>query len=152
MTEAIVGHSGIIAHYVEDEVMVTWSMRKGVTNASCIRTFFQMKAELNALAEKYYEQYGFVPKIRAALHCGPIIRAEIGEVKTEVSFFGDTINATSRILGECHAAEKEIVVSKKLMQQIQLPELYSLEKMGEVSLRGKSEIMSLYSVNEIYHG
>ncbi|RLD18855.1 MAG: hypothetical protein DRI69_09600 [Bacteroidetes bacterium] len=152
VTEAIVGRSGIIAQYVEDEVMVTWSMQKGVKNANCIRAFFQMTGELDALAEKYYENYGFVPKIRAALHCGPIIRAEIGEVKTEVSFFGDTINTTSRILDECHEAEKEIVVSKQLIEQIQLPELYSLEKMGDVSLRGKMEKMSLYSVNEIYHG
>ena len=152
VTETLVIHSGIIAQYVEDEVMVTWSLRKGLRNANCVRAFFQMTEELDTLSEKYYEKYGFVPKIRAALHCGPIIRAEIGEVKTEVLFFGDTINTTSRILDECRTSDEGILLSEELMQQIQLPQIYSNHKIDEVALRGKVAMMNLYAVEEINHG
>jgi len=152
VTESIIVHSGIISQYVEDEVMVTWSLHNGLKNANCIRTFFQMTEELDAVAEKYYENYGFVPKIRAALHYGPIIRAAIGEVKTEVLFFGDTINTTSRILNVCHSAEKGILVSESLMEHIKLPELYTFEKFGNVTLRGKETSLDLYTVNEIDYG
>jgi len=151
VTESIIVNEGIIAQYVEDEVMVTWSMKKGLRNANCIRTYFQIKEELSSLNEHYYEKYGFVPKIRAGLHCGHIIRAEVGEVKTEVSFFGDTINTTSRILDESHASEKGIMLSKNLMQQIQLPELYRFKKHGKITLRGKIDAVKLYTVKEIKH-
>jgi len=152
VTEAIVIHSGIISQYVEDEVMVTWSMSNGLSNANCIRAFFQIKEDLAALNEKYYEKYGFVPQIRAAVHNGPIIRAEIGEVKTEVLFFGDTINTTSRILGECHTSNTEVLVSDQLMEQIQLPGIYTFKKRGKVTLRGKLEELDLYTVKEINYG
>jgi len=152
VTESLVVHGGIIAQYVEDEVMVTWSMRKGLKNANCIRSFFQMKEELASLNEKYYEKYGFIPKIRAALHSGPIIRAEIGEFKTEVSYFGDTINTTSRVLGESHALEKEVMLSEELMKQIELPEIYKFKKQGQTVLRGKAEAINLYTVKERKYG
>jgi len=152
VTESIVVHSGIIHQYVEDEVMVSWSMRKGLSNANCVRTFFQIKDELAALNEKYYEKYGFVPKIYAALHCGHVIRAEIGEIKTEVSFFGDTINTTSRILGKCHALQKEVLVSAQLMELIDLPILYTFKTFGVVTLRGKQSEIKLYTLKEANHG
>ena len=52
VTESIVVHGGIIAQYVEDEVMVTWSMRKGLKNANCIKAYFSIKNRMHHLKEK----------------------------------------------------------------------------------------------------
>ncbi len=40
---------------------------------------------------------GQVPRLRAALHGGTIITAEIGIDHHKITYFGDTINTTARL-------------------------------------------------------
>jgi adenylate cyclase len=34
---------------------------------------------------------------RAGLHCGPVVIGEMGSLKKEIVFLGDTVNTTARI-------------------------------------------------------
>lgn len=148
ITEPIVLHRGIIYEYVEDLVVITWAINKGLTNGNCIRTFFSIKDNLDQLKEKYYLNYGFSPKIRAGLHCGNLVRAEIGDVKTQIVFHGDVMNTTSRILEKSRELDKGMLASTHLMLRIQLPNIYESDTVGIMNLKGKDEAIELYNITE----
>lgn len=131
ITESIVRHSGTILHYVEDEVVVSWNADKGIKNANCLRTVLEVKDLLRHLREKYYYKYGFTPGIRAALHYGTVIRAEVGMVKTEIAAVGDAMNTVSRILDECHKTRTDILLSSDLAEKLELPTIYKYSPKGQ---------------------
>lgn len=148
ITEPIVHRSGIIYEYVEDLVVITWSMNKGIRNANCIRMFYELNHKLEQLKEKYYTKFGLFPKLKASLHCGTVVRAEIGDVKTQIVLHGDVMNTTSRILDKCHELDKDLLASVQLIYRIEIPKIYDKESVGIISLKGKEKEMELFDVHE----
>ena len=146
ITECIVRHSGVILHYVEDEVVVSWTMDKGLTNSNCVRAVLEVQNLLKVLRPKYHSKYGFTPGVRAAMHCGNVVRAEVGSMKTEIAAVGDTMNTVSRILNECHQNQTDILLSKDLSDKLKLPGVYEYVFKGEVPLKGKARPMNLYTI------
>ena len=146
LTVPVVRHSGIIYEYIEDLMVISWAMDKGLKNASCIRVFFDLQNAIDVNKEKYLEKYGFVPHVRAGLHTGSVVRAEIGEVKTQVVFHGDTMNTTARILDKCKELKMGLLASDQLIRMIGLPRIYSKKSVGEIELRGKQEPIKLFEV------
>ena len=51
ITKCILYTDGEIYRYVGDEVVVSWSMKSGLQNANCIRTYFYARNEINKLKE-----------------------------------------------------------------------------------------------------
>lgn len=148
ITDTILTHRGVIYQYVEDEVVISWAMHKGIEQANCIRTFFNIQQALKERKEKYVEKFGVFPLVQAAIHSGKVVRAEIGDVKSEIVFHGDVMNTTSRILHQCGALEESLLVSKAMLDQINLPEIYSSHDCGEITLKGKGHTMCLYGIKE----
>ena len=146
LTPPVVSNRGIIYEYIEDLMVISWAMDKGLKDASCIRVFFDIQNTINAHKEKYLEKYGFVPHVQAGLHTGSVVRAEIGEVKTQIVFQGDTMNTTSRILDKCSEMGKGLLASDQLIRMIGLPRIYSKESVGKINLRGKEESMELFKI------
>ena len=145
-TTAVVTNRGIIYEYIEDLVVITWSVDKGLRNANCIRTFFDIQETINNNKEEYLEKYGFIPHLQAGLHTGSVVRAEIGEVKTQIVFHGDTMNTTSRILGKCTELKTGLLTSDQLIRMIGLPRIYNKKSVGEIDLRGKQEPIKLFEI------
>jgi len=149
ITETILVHQGQIHQYVEDEIVVFWNVKNGLNNANCIRTFFDAKKCLHEQREKYYLKYEVVPQIQAAYHCGQVVQGEIGAVKSEISFYGDVMNTSSRILDHCTELDKELLLSAHLMYRMELPAIYESVVCGKIELKGKSKPLELFSIEEI---
>ena len=149
ITDSIIMHRGIIYEYVEDLIVVTWDINKGLTNSNCIRTFFHALEELELKKEAYFTKYKVIPKPYAAFHCGKLIRAEIGDVKSEIAFQGDVMNTTSRILKECEDLNATLLASAHLVLRLDLPVIYAANSKGKIKLRGKEEEVELYEIGEI---
>ncbi len=147
-TIPIVTNRGIIYEYIEDLAVITWAIDKGMRNANCIRTFFDMQEAIGLNKERYLEEYGFIPQIRAGLHTGSVVRAEIGEVKTQIVFHGDTMNTTARILDKCRELNMSFLASDQLIHLIGLPRIYSKRSVGEIELRGKQDHLKLFEVSD----
>lgn len=145
-TVPVVTNRGVIYEYIEDLVVITWALDKGMRNANCIRTYFDIKETINSNKEEYLNKYGFIPQIQAGLHTGSIVRAEIGEVKTQIVFHGDTMNTTSRILEKCSELNIDLLASDQLIRMIGLPRIYGKKTMGEIDLRGKQDRLKLFEV------
>lgn len=148
ITESIVMHQGIIYEYVEDLVVVTWAMNKGLADGNCMRTFFHIQDQLEELKEKYFKEYGLFPRIKASLHCGKLVRAEIGDIKTQIVFHGDVMNTTSRILDYCYKLKEELLASAHLVIRVDMPKIYEAQTVGAISLKGKESTIELFKITE----
>lgn len=149
ITETILLHQGQIHQYIEDEIVVYWNIENGLNNANCIRTFFDAKKSIHELREKYYLKYELVPQIQAAYHCGQVVQGEIGAVKSEIAFYGDVMNTSSRILAQCTALDKELLLSAHLIYRLELPAIYESVVCGKIALKGKEKPLELFSVRKI---
>jgi len=145
-TTPLVTNRGVIYEYIEDLAVITWSIDNGLRNANCIRAFFDIQEAIGASREKYLDKYGFIPRIQAGLHTGSVVRAEIGEVKTQIVFHGDTMNTTSRILGKCKELKLGLLASDQLIRMIGLPRIYAKKFVGDIELRGKQDPIKLFEV------
>ncbi len=147
VTDPIVDSKGSIYQYVGDEIVVTWKMDRGLTDANCIRCFFNALDKIESAGDMYREKYGFVPEFKAGLHYGKVIIGEIGDVKKEIAFHGDPVNTTARIQAECNAYGVRILVSGDLVARLPKGNGFVVENRGGIVLRGKQQEVELYAVS-----
>ena len=148
LSDAIVKHNGELYQYVGDEVIVSWRFDKGIANQNCVACFYAMKADLQKHAEKYRKKFGLVPDFKAGMHFGKVTTGEIGALKKEIIFTGDVLNATARIQGKCNTFGVDLLISKKLKEELILLPYYKCRAIGTVELRGKTEKMELFTVEQ----
>ena len=122
-------------------------MPNGLQVNNCINCFFDIQAAIQAKSQYYTKEYGYIPEFKAGLHFGSVISGEIGLVKKEIAFSGDVLNTTSRIQSKCNALGVNILLSKFLLDKLNLrPDTFTPKLMGDVLLRGKERSLSLYTI------
>jgi|SRR6185436_4215038 len=143
----IVKHSGEIYQYVGDEVIVSWKLKNGLQNNSCIRCFFAMKESLRKQTSQYNEKFGLTPEFKAGFHYGKVTAGEIGVIKKDITFTGDVLNTASRIQGLCNTHKVDLLVSGQLMEKMNLPPGFQVTNLGEAELRGRDERITLFTIH-----
>jgi len=146
--DAAIGESGGEIHrYVGDELVVTWPFRRATKNARCIECALSIAEVLRANAEHYRGTYGEAPRLRIALHGGPVVVSEIGDDRREIVYFGDTINTTARLRGLAKKIQRGLVISAALLEHMRLPDGVRVEDMGAFELSGKAQATRVYAVH-----
>jgi adenylate cyclase len=143
LTGPIVLRDGEIHKYVGDELIATWPLAKGLKNASCVRACFAALARLIAHSADYEREFGAAAKVRASLHCGPVVVGEMGSVKKEIAMLGDTINTAARLVDACRDSGESVVASVNLLDQLVLPADVTARPLGLIRLRGKEQAVGL---------
>ena len=133
--------------YIADELVVTWPLGRAVKNARCLRCALGIAELLRANAEHYRRTYGEAPRLRIALHGGPVVVSEIGDDRREIVYFGDTINTTARLRGLAKKIQRGLVISAALLERMQLPDGARAEDMGAYALSGKAQETRVYAVH-----
>lgn len=146
ITEPLLEQRAEIYKYVGDEIIATWLLHEGSRDARCVRACFDAAARLELYAEAYRRVYGEVPEFRAAIHAGPVVSGELGNVKREIAFLGDTLNTAARIEQLCKARDRFCLVSGTLLQRLQLPPGIAAVPLGATALPGKQAPLPLYSL------
>lgn len=146
MSEAILAWRGQVYQYVGDEVVVSWPFEHGVNHARCVRCFFDMLELLEAKSDRNEARYGVAPRFRAGIHGGTVVTTWIGEAKKELAFHGDTLNVAARMEGACRELGSRCLVSANVYERIELPEELRAVPMGEVQLRGKHDVVEVWSI------
>ncbi len=146
MSEPILETDAEIYQYVGDEVVLTWKLRNGLEEANCVRAFFLIDDRMRNRRASFVDRFGVFPEFKAGLHCGPVIAAQIGELKRDVVFNGDVLNTTARIQASCNRLGRRLLASADLVEQLSLGTEYRLEPMGDAPLRGKQDLMRLYAI------
>ncbi len=96
----------------------------------------------------YKDKYGIVPEFKAGASIGMVTVVEIGDVKKEIAYHGNTLNTAARIEAVCNIYGEKLLVSKKLYDELAKENShYTYNKIAETQLRGKQGITEIYSVN-----
>jgi len=139
ITGSIVENKGSIYQYVGDQVVVAWNYEDGREDIHCVKCFFDMKLHIQRNKEKYLRHYGLVPSFKAGIHCGRVIAGEVGIIKRDITYSGDVLNTTSRILSKCGELNEEIIASTELLSEISFVKDYITRPLGAIKLRGKEK-------------
>ncbi len=147
--EVVQNYCAEVYQYVGDEAVLTWSSEVGIQNSNCLNAFFDFKNRLLERANHYESKYGIVPQFKAGLNCGKIVVAEVGEIKREIAYHGDTINTAARIQGQCNRFGKSLLISEALKNQLVEERGFSIEHVGDLLLKGKAKTVNVYSVENL---
>ena len=108
--------------------------------------FFWFDRSLRWLCGLYLSRWGHVPEFKAGLHAGEVVSAQIGGLKREVVYSGDVLNTTARIRSLCGELGEDLLVSRELQSQVQLPSGLETRPVESVSLRGKEREVGLVAI------
>ena len=143
----IIDHGGEIYQYVGDEIVVSWTMKKGQPESAFLNCFFAMKKVLANKSVWYHEHFGVVPEFKAGFHYGIVTTGEIGVAKKDIIFTGDVLNTTARIQGLCNQYGVDLLLSSDLKEKLAPPYNERAQPLGKKQLKGKDERVELFTIN-----
>ena len=135
-----------VYQYVGDEIVVTWMENEGLKDNFCIHFYFACQKQFRDRAEYYRTNYGLLPSFKAGVHSGKVTAVEIGEVKRDIAYHGDTLNTAARIQGVCNEYHKSFIVSEYLFNKLGENQNIKSESLGAILLKGKAEKVGLVSM------
>ena len=136
-----------VYQYVGDEIVVTWPESEGVRNHCCMAFFFACRKQFQDRSKHYLESYGLLPDFKAGVHTGIVTAVEIGEVKRDIAYHGDTLNTAARIQSICNTYDRSFLVSKVLIDKVGPHPFMKVEELGLISLKGKTTKVDVGSVD-----
>ena len=145
ITDPILANSGQIYQYVGDEVVISWPTTDGVDENRCIKCFFEIQETLQDLKEHYMNKYHVTPTFKAGVHFGQVVAGEVGIIKRDITYSGDTLNTAARIQGMCNQHKSSLLVSGKLANLMAL-QAFTTKNLGSLELRGKLESVEIIAV------
>jgi adenylate cyclase len=146
LTQPIVAAHGEIHRYVGDEVIATWKLEAGIADGRCVKACFAAIDQLAQRAPDYRREFGADVTVRAGLHCGPVVTGEMGTVRKEIVFLGDTVNTAARIQELCRQTGNRVLGSAELIDRLELPPDVIKRSLGDLRLRGKGADLALYAL------
>ncbi len=144
LSDAILLYDGEIYQFVGDEVVVSWPINS--KRPKCIDCFFKMKEIIHERSANYQHKYGLVPQFKAGIHAGVVITTVVGKHKKEIVYHGDVLNTTARIQGRCNDLGQELLLSKDMLNYLDIGDQYLASEIGEISLKGKASKMGLIGI------
>ncbi len=137
LTEPILEARGEIYQYAGDEVVITWPLGRGVSDANCVRCFFLVREAIESSAARF----------RGGLHGGTVTAGELGDLRQQIVFVGDILNTAARLEEYAKRSGVDLVASGSLLGQLKVPSGVEVRHCGELELRGKGERVDAYSLS-----
>lgn len=150
VTGSVVRYRGEVHKYVGDEVILTWTAEEGLRDARCVRAVFAISDTLDAASDEYEADFGFVPDFWAGLHLGPVVAGEVGTIKHEIAFLGDTLNAAARIQQAGKELQRQFLASADIVSALALENDIAAESLGPIELRGIEDSVELYALIRVF--
>lgn len=147
VTDAALDHDALIHKYVGDEAILTWRADDALDQARCVLCAFAVGRRIVSKAAEYEQRFGVVPEYRAALHIGTVVAGEMGDLKREIAFVGDTLNTAARLLAAGRELGRDILASTTLLDRLSLPAGLACEPLPPVALRGKEHAMPVAALH-----
>jgi len=138
-----------VYQYVGDEIVISWKVNEKMENMSCVQFFFACEEQFLNRSEYYIKKYDLVPCFKAGLHLGKVTAVEIGEIKRDIAYHGDTLNTAARIQGMCNQYDKKILISASFTEVTKWNDLFKIEELGMIMLKGKKLPVGILSVEQV---
>lgn len=147
VNKAIVEEGGLVNKFVGDAVLAIFGVpvKQSDHGDAALKAgvkILRYRDELN----REFKKEG-LPQIQCGIgiHTGHLISGNIGsEDRMEYTVIGDTVNVASRLEGICKEKNEEIILSQNTINT--LIGNYPLRAMGEVTLKGRKQSISVFTV------
>ncbi len=146
INEILYPYRAQVYQYVGDEIVVTWPESEGLKDQLCIRFYFACINQFKKRADYYLANYGLLPDFKAGLHTGIVTAVEIGEVKRDIAYHGDTLNTAARIQSVCNQYGKSFLISEHAFGKLKHISMKT-EQLGMILLKGKASAIGIISVD-----
>ena len=144
MVKQIMAQQGYIDKFIGDAVMAVFRGEYHLDRA--IDAALAIRNKVNNLPSIKGDGK-FQPKVSIGIKSGEMISGNIGSVtlkRLDYTVIGDTVNTAARL--QDAAKENHIIVCQECYEQVK--ESFKCEKLGEISLKNKTNPMTVYNVLE----
>jgi len=138
-----------IHKYVGDEAILTWTAGPALADGDCLACPFIARDLIAGNGERYRRRFGVMPEFRASLHCGEIVAGEIGDVRREIAYVGDTLNVAARLLEAAKATGRDVLVSAELLKSVALPPDLVAEPLPTLDVRGRNAPLEIFALARV---
>ena len=145
-TEIILKHGGTIDKYMGDCIMAFWGApcpdENHVENAT--KAALEMRVALGELNEKLAEEGLDQINTGAGINTGDCVVGNFGSsTRFDYSVLGDSVNLAARLESSCKEYDADLIIS-----EYSLVEGYDYEFLDEVTVKGKSEPVKIYTIRK----
>lgn len=135
--------SGYIDKYIGDSIMAFFPG----SSENALKAAKDMLVGLAEFNKKRYELGENEVKIGIGIHYGKVLIGTIGqESRMDGTLIGDTVNTASRLEGKTKELGSSILLSEVAFQKLSTESKASLQSMGEIEIRGREEILTVYGL------
>ena len=149
MTKIILNNGGTIDKYMGDCIMAFWNAPIPCENHAemAVKSALEIEEKTIELKEIYSARGLPDINVGTGVNTGDCIVGNMGsESRFDYSVIGDAVNLAARL--EATAARHEYVEYKTIISSFtrdQLPESYICEDIGNIKVKGKDELITIYS-------
>jgi len=145
-TEIILKHGGTIDKYMGDCIMAFWGAplpdENHIENAT--KAAIEMRIALEELNETLREEGLDQINTGAGINSGPCVVGNFGSTtRFDYSVLGDAVNLAARLESSCKNYDADLIISEH-----SLVEGYDYEFLDEVTVKGKSEPVKIYTIRK----
>jgi len=149
MTKIILNNGGTIDKYMGDCIMAFWNAPLACDNHAemAVKSAIEIEAKTNEI-KRIYSDAG-LPDINVGtgINSGTAIVGNMGsDARFDYSVIGDSVNLAARL--EATAARGEYKEYKTIISSFTrdlLPSDYMCEEIGQIKVKGKEELITIYS-------
>ena len=80
---------------------------------------------------------------------GKVTVVEVGDIKRDIAYHGDTINTAARIQSVCNKYNKKFLIAAHIWENTGIEKFYTTESLGVIELKGKRKPVEIASVNRL---
>lgn len=142
-------YGGEVHRYIGDEMVITWdlSKRRAVPDIlGCLVEVFNI-IETHKKINK--QQHGAWIDLRAGLNAGSVLVSEVGDLKRELVYFGDTINVAAGLQAHCKEVGVRALISSALYRILQHRSQLRPSRLGPILMKGKVEQVECIALDYI---
>jgi adenylate cyclase len=149
MTKIILANGGTIDKYMGDCIMAFWNAPLPCENHAemAVKSAIEIEAKTNELKDVYKTRGLPDINVGTGVNTGDCIVGNMGsESRFDYSVIGDAVNLAARL--EATAARHEYIEYKTIISSFtrdQLPPGYRCDEIGNIKVKGKDELITIYS-------
>ena len=138
-----------IHKYVGDEAILTWSQDDRPVDDDRLLCPFIARDRIAANERDYLHRFGLVPSFRASLHSGEIVAGEIGDIRREIAYVGDTVNVAARLLASARELGHDILASADAIQSAAGQLGLVATPLSTIDVRGRSAPLEVFALERV---
>ena len=145
-TEIILKHGGTIDKYMGDCIMAFWNAPLDCEDheRKATECVLEMRVALGELNEKLKEEGLDQIHTGAGINSGPCVVGNFGSSsRFDYSVLGDAVNLAARLESSCKTYDTDLIIS-----EYSLVDGYDYKYLDEVTVKGKSEPVKIYTIEK----